>query len=228
MVPWYFSKAKSGSVSSLNDGSLSTAAPAKTGGTTSYEYPDPQWKIGVVSFGPAGPDPVARQLTFTSVPLEEDIEVGGPIVCVLHVASTATDTDFFVRLADQFPQSPEERKAGKQPAAINVSKGWLRASHREKDEQRSTAYRPFYTHTNPQPIKPGEVYEYEIEVLPAAYLFKKGHRIRVELSNADSPITDSLFSHQYMWYKVGADTVHHSAVRPSRILLPVVGASSRR
>jgi predicted acyl esterase len=103
-----------------------------------------------------------------------------------------------------------------------VSKGWLRASHREKDDKNSTKQRPFYTHVNPQPIVPGEIYSYEIEVMPCAYRFKEGHRIRLEIVNGDSPLTDAIFTHQYLYYKVGSDTFWHNAKHVSRLLLPVV------
>lgn len=221
-VPWHLHDGSSGSVTSLNDGGLATQAPAEDGGSTTYSYPDPKWTIGNVSFGPQGPDPIARVLTFTSDPLDDDVEVVGPIVLELYVSSTTTDTDFIVKLAEQLPQTEEARAKGLQPQSVNVTKGWLRASHREKDKARSKPYRPFYSHTNPTPIEPGKIYKYEIEVMPCAYLFKAGNRIRLEIANADSPITDSLFSHQYMWYKVGADTLHHDARHPSRLLLPIV------
>ncbi len=218
---WHLTEGTSGSVRSLNDGRLSPETPA-TDVTTSYSYPNPGWVLGNVGFGPQGPDPVARVVTFTSDALEEDLEVVGPIVLELHVASTAPDTDFFIKLSDQMPQPDEERASGRQPGSVYVSRGWLRASHREKDEAASTPHRPFYTHANPQPIEPGKVYAYEIELWPVGYCFKAGHRIRLEISNADSPLTDGLFVHQYMWYKVGTDTVHHGPAHPSRLLLPVV------
>ena len=108
--------------------------------------------------------------------------------------------------------------------SVNVSKGWLRASHREKDEARSAPHRPIYSHTNPQSIEPGRVYRYEIEVMPFSNLFRKSHSIRLEVVNGDSPLTDSIFTHQYLWYKIGTDTFHHDAERPSRLWLPVVPA----
>lgn len=222
MTAFHLGDAQTGSVTSINDGSLSTAKPAKDGGATSYTYPDHDWKLGVVAMGPQGPDPVRRVLTFTSPPMKEDLEVTGPVVLELQVESTAPDTDFIVKLADQAPQSAEDRAKGLQPTAVIVSKGWLRASHREKDPKRSTKLRPYYTHANPQPIEPGKIYKYEIEVMPFSNVFKKGHRIRLEITNADSMLTDSLFTHQYLWYKVGTDTFHHSAAYPSRLLLPVV------
>ncbi len=218
------SKRKSKSVASLNDGSLSTAAPANAGGSTSYDYPVPSWKLGTVGFGPQGPDPIRGVLTFTTEPLEKDLEIAGPVILELHASSTCTDTDFVIKVSDQHPQSAEDRAKGLQPASRVVTKGWLRASHREKDEKRSTKLRPFYSHANPQPIVPGEVLLYEIEVMPCAHRFKAGHRIRLEIVNGDSPLTDSLFTHQYLYYKVGSDTIWHNAKRPSRLLLPVVPA----
>jgi hypothetical protein len=222
-VPYYLRRAKSGSVTSLNDGSLATDEPGHGEGTTRFAYPDPRWKLGVVGFGPHGPDPVARVLTFTTAPLDDDVEVTGPIVLELYAASDQIDTDFVVKLSDQQPQDAAARKAGAQPAFTVVSKGWLRAAHREKDEKLSTPQRPFYTHVNPQPLEPDRVYKFEIEVMPASYLFKKGHRIRLEIANGDSPLTDQIFNHLYLPYKVGTDTIHHSATRASRLLLPVVG-----
>ena len=121
------------------------------------------------------------------------------------------------------PVTSRSAASGAQPAFIPVSKGWLNASHREKDEARSTPTRPFYTHTNPQPIEPGKVYEFDIEVLPVSYVFKKGHRIRLELANGDSPATDGVFSHPYHPTQMGTDTLHHDAAHPSCIMLPIVG-----
>ena len=100
------------------------------------------------------------------------------------------------------------------PLATNVSKGWLQASHREKDESRTTELRPFYTHTNPQPLTPGEIYRFDIEVLPIAYVFKRGHRIRLEIANGDSPLTDAVFTHPY---PSDGDRHRHDPPRRARI-----------
>ncbi len=226
MTPFHLAAGPSASLASLNDGRLAAEPPPADGGATGYTYPDDGWKLGVVAMGPQGPDPIRRVLTFVTDPLEEDLEVTGPVVLELYASSTATDTDFVVRIADQHPQSDEDRAAGLQPASVNVSKGWLRASHRDRDEARSTPHRPIYTHADPQPIEPGRVYRYEIEVMPFSNVFRKGHRIRLEIVNGDSPLTDSIFTHQYLWYKVGTDTLHHDAERPSRLWLPVVPAEA--
>ena len=221
-VSYYLRKGPSRSVTSLNDGGLSAEKPRRNEGSTSYSYPDWEWRSGVVALGPDGPDPVRRVLTFTTESLTRDIEVTGEILLELYAASDQPDMEFIVKLADQQPQSEEDRKSGRQPAFTNVSKGWLKASHREKDEKRSRPYRPFYTHADPQPIEPGEIYKFDIEVLCASYVFKKGHRIRLEIVNGDSPQTDAVFIHPLLLHKVGRDTIHHSAVRPSRIILPVI------
>ncbi len=222
VTPFHLASGPSGSLTSINDGRLAPEAPTADGGATGYTYPDPEWKFGVAAMGPQGPDPIRRVLTFVTDPMEEDLEVTGPAVLELYVSSTATDTDFIVKVADQYPQSEDDRRAGLQPMSVNLSKGWLRASHRTRYEARSTPHRPFYTHTDPQPIEPGRIYRYEIEVMPFANVFRKGHRIRLEIVNGDSMLTDSIFTHQYLWYKVGTDTFHHDAEHPSRLLLPVV------
>jgi putative CocE/NonD family hydrolase len=222
-VPWYLRKGPSGSVTSLNDGGLSAEKPAADEPSTSYTYPDWEWVNGVTVMGADGRvDAVRRVLTFTSAPLEADLEVTGPIVLKLFASSTAIDTRFIVKLSDQQPQDDAARKSGAQPAFIPVSKGWLNASHREKDETRSTPTRPFYTHTNPQPIEPGKVYEFDIEVLPVSYVFKKGHRIRLEIANGDSAATDSVFTHPYHPTLMGTDTFHHDGKHASCIMLPVM------
>ena len=169
---------------------------------------------GVVGFGPSGPpafDPVRRVLTFTTPPLEKDLEIAGPIKLVLYASSTRSDTDFFVKLAEQYPQGNAQL----------VTKGWLRASHRALDAARSTEMEPYHTHTRPEPIKPGEVYRFDIGIEPNAYRFKQGNRIRLEVVNGDSPVTDMLWTHYYAPDKIGQDTIWHSEKYPSTLILPV-------
>ncbi len=224
MTPFYLRRKKSGSLTSLNDGSLTPEAPSRAEGSTSYSYPDHEWVSGVVAMGPNGPDPLKRVLTWTSAPLDRDIDILGPILLELWASSDQSDTDFIVKLADQFPQSEEDRKKGLQPRSFNVSKGWLKASHHTtRNPARSKPYWPYYDHDDPRPLDKNKPYKFEIEVLPAGYRFKAGHRIRVELANGDSPITDAVWTHPYHPSKIGSDTVYHSEARPSRIFLPVVG-----
>ena len=221
-VKWHLGAAKSGSVTSLNDGSLAREAP---GGepSTAYSYPNPGWMIGVVGFGPANaPDPARRVLTFTSAPLAQDLEIAGPILLTLYGSSTRDDMDVFVKLSEQMPQSPDDRAKGLNPASYWITKGWLRASHRGLDPAKSTEMEPYHTHDRPEPVEPGKVYRLDISLEPMAHRFKQGNRIRLEIVNGDSTITDVLWTHYYAPNKIGADTIWHSAEYPSALTLPVM------
>ena len=221
---WFLNAATSGSVTSLNDGGLSPQAASGPPSTT-YKYPVPGWVAGVVGFGPSGPaggfDPVRRVLTFTTTPLDRDLEISGPIKLVLYASSSACDTDFFIKLSDQFPQAPEDRGKGLNPFAELITRGWLRASHRALDPKHSTEMVPYHTHNDPRPLTPNEIYNFEISLEPMAYLIQKGHRLRLEIVNGDSPISEQLWPHYYRPDKVGSDTIHHDAAHPSELILPI-------
>jgi predicted acyl esterase len=103
-----------------------------------------------------------------------------------------------------------------------ITKGWLRASHRALCPRLSTRYAPWYTHDEPQKLRPGKAYRFQIAVMPTAHRFRKGSRVRLELANGDSAVTESVFAHEYSPDKVGRDTIYHNARRPSRIFLPVI------
>jgi uncharacterized protein len=221
-VTWHLDAAKSGSVTSLNDGTL-TRERAAGEAQTAYSYPNPGWMIGVVGFGPNNqPDPVRRVLTFTTAPLQADLEIAGPIKLTLYASSTRDDMDFFVKLSEQMPQSAEDRGKALNPAAYWITKGWLRASHRALDASKSTETEPYHTHSDPQPIEPGKIYRFDISIEPMAHRFKKGNCVRLEIVNGDSVVTDVLWTHYYLPNKIGTDTIHHSAERPSALTLPVM------
>jgi putative CocE/NonD family hydrolase len=224
-VTWHLSGQKSGSVTSLNDGSLSREAPSGDA-RTSYRYPDPGWLMGVVGFGPNNqPDPARRVLTFTTPPLAQDLEIAGPILLMLYGSSTRNDMDFFVKLSEQMPQSPEDRAKGLNPASYWITKGWLRASHRALDRAKSTEMEPYHSHTSSEPIEPDKVYRFDISLEPMAHRFKKGNRIRLEIVNGDSVVTDVLWTHYYVPSKIGIDTICHSAECPSALTLPVMAGA---
>ncbi|MGC1780070.1 MAG: CocE/NonD family hydrolase [Xanthobacteraceae bacterium] len=221
-VTWHLSGQKSGSVTSLNDGTLSREA-ASGGDKTSYAYPNPGWMMGVVGFGPNNtPDPARRVLTFTTAPLERDLEIAGPVKLTLYASSTRNDMDFFVKLSEQMPQAAEDRGKTLNPASYWITKGWLRASHRALDPHKSTEMEPYHSHTDPQPVEPGKIYRFDISVEPMAHRFKKGNRMRLEIVNGDSVVTDVLWTHYYVPSKIGTDTIHHSTAHPSALVLPVM------
>ena len=221
----YLGAGKSGSVHSLNDGTLEQVEPDQAS-ATSYSYPDPGWVAGVVGFGPGGPaagfDPARRVLTFTTPPLDADIEIAGPIRLVLHACSSGTDTDFFIKLSDQSPGEGFDR--GLNPPFEVVSRGWLRASHRALDAT-STPDVPRHPHDREEPLTTGEICRFDIALEPQAYLFRAGHRIRLEIVNGDSPATEALWPHFYRPDRIGTDTLFHGPDYPSYLVLPVTDGS---
>ena len=227
--PLYLSAALSGSVHSLNDGSLQTAEPGRSS-STSFAYPNPGWVAGVAGFAPGGPaagfDPARRVLTFTSAPLDAELIIAGPIALSLCAASSNADTDFFVKLCDQALDDGDHAKGLNPPATI-VSRGWLRASHRALDAL-STPEVPRHPHDREEPLVPGEVYRFEISLEPQAYCFAAGHRIRLEIANGDSPASEALWPHMYAPSKIGIDTIFHDAGHPSSLILPVISGAANR
>jgi len=80
-----------------------------------------------------------------------------------------------------------------------IAMGWLRASHRELDTENTLPYRPYHTHTNKQPLTPGDVYELDIEIHPSGIVVPAGYRIGLSVRGKD-----------YIWggYKHKADPVY--------------------
>ena len=206
----------------MNDGGLTRDAPGGTN-NSSYTYPNPGWMMGVIGFGPNNPpDPARRVLTFTTAPLAQDLEIAGPIKLTLHASSTRDDMDFFVKLSEQMPQSPEDRARDFNPANVVITRGWLRASHRALDPAKSTEMEPYHAHTNPEPIEPGKIYQLRHQHRADGAPFQDGNRIRLEIVNGDSVLTDVLWTHYYYPDKIGTDTIHHSATYRSTLTLPVM------
>ncbi len=87
---------------------------------------------------------------------------------------------------------------------------------------------PYHTHADPEPIEPGKIYRFDISIEPMAHRFKKGSRVRLEIVNGDSAVTDVLWTHYYTPNKIGTDTIHHSAEHPSALTLPVMEGGDER
>jgi len=209
---FFLDGARSGSVSSLNDGSLIEEQPPASADQTSWSYPDSKWMAGVTTFDMNGiPDHFARVNTFTTKPFDRDREFTGQGVLVLYASSDQPDMDIVVKLS-LLPLGSDK------PPFIKVSQGWLRASHRAEDPDLSTEMRPFLKHDKAEPIESGAVYKLRVELLPMSVLVQRGERLRLEITNWESAITEAPMTH---WYgqKVGTDTYHHSAAPPSHIRL---------
>ena len=207
--------------SSAGDGTMSTIPPGDEP-PDKYTY-DPLHPTISAFKGPHIDGPVDTAavttgqdlLVYTTPPLEEDVEVTGPITAKLYAATSARDTDWMVRLVDVHPDG----------YAALLCDGVLRA--RCRDPERGGAFNS----TKLSLIEPGKVHEYLIEFWRGTgNAFLKGHRIRVEISS-------SYYSLYLRNLNTGADnvgletshvvaqqTIHHDAARPSHVVLPVIPA----
>ena len=66
-----------------------------------------------------------------------------------------------------------------------IAQGWLRASHRKLDQKLSLPYRPYHTHDEKQPLKPGEPVELDIEIWPTSIVVPAGYRIALTVRGKD-------------------------------------------
>ena len=125
-------------------------------------------------------------VSFTTSPLDKDMEVTGPLMMNLWVSSTSEDMDIFVSLRNIGPDGKDVNEIGQhgQPVPC-VTKGWLRASHRKLDPKESKPYRPYHTHDEAQPLKPGVPVECDVEIWPTSIVVPKGYRLALSVRGKD-------------------------------------------
>ncbi len=207
-----------GSANTLSgDGSLSPSEPAIEP-TDRYDYDPanpvltrggatlmtPEFRAGVLDQRET--EGRADVLVYTTPALEEDVEVTGPIFVHLWAVSSAPDTDFVARLVDVHPDG----------YAQNLTDGIIRAR-----------YRDFASGAQPSLIEPGRAYEYTIDLWATSNLFKRGHRIRLDITSSNFPRWDR---NPNTGHDFGTDaegvvahqTILHDTEHPSYILLPIV------
>jgi predicted acyl esterase len=111
-----------------------------------------------------------------------------------------------------------------------LTRGWLKASHRAVDPERSLPGRPWHplTRAARQPVTPGEINEYAIEIMATANQFKCGHRICVEITSLDVATgVGGATNVEYIPYHICSSKtvlhqVYHDPAHPSHLLLPVI------
>ncbi len=218
---YYFQTGPSGSVASTNDGLLSTVKPSSRDGRDAYgvDYTtttgtSTRWD-NAVGGGFGYPDMIANDikgLTYTTAPLDKDVEVTGHPVVHLWVSSTAADDDFFVYLEEIDPSG----------SSRYITEGALKASHRALGKP-PYDYLGLPYHRNyardAEPLKPGEAAELAFDLEPTSNIFEAGNRIRVTIVCADKdnaetrPLTPP-----------PTITVYRDSARSSRVALPIVAA----
>jgi predicted acyl esterase len=123
--------------------------------------------------------------TFLTAPLAAETEISGPSALKLFVASSTADADIFVVLRAFTPDLKEVVFQGAIDPHTPIAQGWLRASHRKLDATLSRPYRPYHTHSQPQPLRPGRAVELDIEIWPTSIVLPAGYRLGVTIRGKD-------------------------------------------
>ncbi|OGW12069.1 MAG: hypothetical protein A3G93_08225 [Nitrospinae bacterium RIFCSPLOWO2_12_FULL_45_22] len=210
-TPYYF-RSKGKANSDKGDGILSPEPPADEP-ADHYIY-DPYQPVPTlggntlgIAMGVFDQRPVESMpnvLVYTSPPLEKDLEVTGPIRVELFASSSAPDTDFTAKLVDVRPDGYGQ----------NIADGIIRARYRN-------------SLTYPSLLRPGEIYEFTIDLWATSHVFKTGHRIRVDISSSNFPRFDR---NPNTGNRINTDRelrsaeqrIFHDSKYPSHILLPVI------
>ncbi|HEY2684406.1 MAG TPA: CocE/NonD family hydrolase [Steroidobacteraceae bacterium] len=151
----------------------------------------------------------ADVVVFESAALGADMEVTGPLTVKLWAASDGPDTDFTAKLIDVYPANADFPSG----VALNIGDGIVRARYRDGGAARL--------------IEPGKPYEYTIELYPTSLLFKRGHKIRVDISSSNyprfdaNPNTGEGLNDNHGW-RVATNSIYMDEQHPSRIMLPVI------
>jgi putative CocE/NonD family hydrolase len=202
--------------SNRGDGRLTWDEPEPASKPDTYKY-DPDNPVPSVGgnnccgtptlAGPRDQRPIEVRndiLVYTSDYLKEDLEVTGPVKVVVYASSDAPDTDFVAKLIDVYPDGH----------AYNMAEGIVRARYRE-------------SLSAPKMLEPGKVYAFSIDLVGTSNLFRKGHRIRVDVTSSHfpqfdrNPNTGEPFGVNAN-VRVATQTVHHTRQYASHVLLPVI------
>jgi len=124
-------------------------------------------------------------LTFRTPPLTKSLEITGPVAAKLCVSSETTDADLFLVLRLIDPAGKDVTFIGSNDPRTPVGLGWLRASHRKLDPAQSRPYRPWHTHDEEWPLKPGEPVELDIEIWPTSIVIPPGYRLALTIRGKD-------------------------------------------
>ena len=181
-------------------------------------------------------------VTFSTPPLDEPLEITGPVACKLFLSSATIDADIFVVLRIFAPDGKEVTFQGALDPRTPVGQGWLRASHRKLDPQLTKPYRPYHTHDEIQPLAPGEVYELDVEIWPTCIVVPRGYRVALTVRGKDYEFGGPPIVIPHAFYTftgVGpffhthpqdrpakifetANTLHFGSARQPYLLLPVI------
>jgi uncharacterized protein len=179
-------------------------------------------------------------LTFMSSPLATQTEITGPLSARLFISSSTSDADLFVTFRAFDPDGNEVDFQGTIDPHTPLAQGWLRASHRKLDPDRSKPYRPYHPHQEVEPLEPGVVYQLDIEVWPTCIVLPAGYRLALTVQGRDferkivkdtnevwtssgsGPFLHTDPSDRSASTFAGTTTIYTGRERDSFLLLPVV------
>lgn len=187
-------------------------------------------------------DATGEGLTFLMPALDRELEITGPLAAKLWLSSRTADADVFlvVRLFD--PEGREVSFIGANDPRTPIGLGWLRASHRKLDPERTRLYRPYHTHDEKRPLTPGEAVELDVEIWPTCIVVPPGYRFGLTVRGKDytydgkpirmphgdvdlygvGPFTHTNPEDRPMSVFGGVNTLHLSPGRMPYLLVPVI------
>ena len=130
-------------------------------------------------------DAAGDGVTFALPAQTEPFEVTGPLAAKLLVSSDTTDADLFLALRLFDPAGNEVLFIGSNDPMSPIALGWLRASHRKLDPERSLPYRPYHPHDEAWPLKPGEPVGVDVEIWPTSIVVPAGYRLALNVRGND-------------------------------------------
>jgi putative CocE/NonD family hydrolase len=175
----------------------------------------PEWLIQDQRFAHLRPD----VLSYETEPLTQDLEVAGPVLARLFASTSGTDCDWVVKLIDVYPEDAPEPLAGYQ---LMIANEVFRARFRTSFE-------------HPTPLVSGKVEEYPIDLHWTDHLFKRGHKIMVQIQSTWFPLIDrnpqkfvpNIFEAKPTDYQTASQRVYHSPEQATHIELSVMPAEDR-
>ena len=177
------------------------------------------------TFLAAGAMMAGMGISLDTPPLEQDTEVTGPVMAQLWVSSSTEDMDLFLTIRNIDPDGNDVFEVGQQGQQVPVAKGWLRVSHREFDPDLSLPFRPYHKHKRRLLLKPNEIVPVQVEVWPTSMVFKKGHRIRLDIQPRDG-LGSIHYTHYHADYNTGTNTIYSGGEQESYLLLPIIPKAS--
>ncbi len=124
-------------------------------------------------------------VTLLAQPFAEETEITGPLAATLFLSNSTEDTDVFLVLRLLDPDGREVHFHGATEPKQPISQGWLRASHRELDQERSLPYRPFHPHLRQEMLEPGEIYRLDVEIWPTCIVAPAGYQLALTVLGRD-------------------------------------------